>query len=167
MKMVFAPSVYNAFLICKREAWLMLRQMIADQENSYLDIGRLISEETFSREKKEIYIPDLSAKFDMITKRNGQYFVAEIKKSSASMKSGIEQLKYYMYLLRAKGIEIKGLIKIPNEKKNLEVVLNDLDIKFIEENLKNLEILSCEEFPPTAIKIKYCQKCAHYEFCFC
>jgi CRISPR-associated exonuclease Cas4 len=141
--------------------------MIADQSNSYLDIGRFISEETFSRERKEIYIPDLSAKFDMLTKRNGQFFVAEIKKSSATMKSGIEQLKYYMYLLRTKGIEIKGLIKIPTERKSLEVILTNLDINFIEENLKNLKILSCEEFPPPAIKIKYCQKCAHYEFCFC
>jgi len=165
--MLFSPSVYNAFLICKRQAWLMLRQMIADQSNIYLDIGRFISQETFLKEKKEIYIPDLSAKIDMITKKNGQYFVAEVKKSSASMKSGIEQLKYYLYLLKIKEVEVKGLIKIPTERKSLEVILSSADIYFIEDNLKNLENLLHEELPPQAIKIKYCQKCAHYEFCFC
>ncbi len=137
--MLIPPSIYNAFLICPRQAWLMSRQMVADQEFTYLDIGRLISEESFSREKKEIYIPDLSAKIDMITLKDGKYFVAEIKKSSASMKSGIEQLKYYMYLLKLKGLEIKGMIKIPLEKKSLEITLNSSDIDNIEKKIREIK----------------------------
>jgi CRISPR-associated exonuclease Cas4 len=112
-----APSIYNAFNICPRQAWLLSRQLTADQQNTYLDIGRLISEESFSREKKEIYIPDLAAKIDYVKKRDGEFFVAEVKKSSATMQSGIMQLKYYLYLLDKKGIQAKGLIKIPKEKK--------------------------------------------------
>jgi len=78
-----------------------------------------------------------------------------------------DRLKYYLYLLKIKEVEVKGLIKIPTERKSLEVILSSADIYFIEDNLKNLEDLLHEELPPLAIKIKYCQKCAHYEFCFC
>lgn len=164
--MLIPPSIYNAFLICPRQAWLMSRQMVADQEFTYLDIGRLISEESFSREKKEIYIPDLSAKIDMITLKDGKYFVAEIKKSSASMKSGIEQLKYYMYLLKLKGLEIKGMIKIPLEKKSLEITLNSSDIDNIEKKIREIKEVLNSENSPLVKRIKYCSKCAHYEFCF-
>lgn len=160
------PSIYNAFNICSRQAWLLSRQLTADQENTYLDIGRLISEESFSREKKEIYIPDLAAKIDYVKNKDGQFFVAEIKKSSATMQSGIEQLKYYLYLLEKKGIKAKGLIKIPKEKKSKEIELNDEDKKHIVEKLKCLEELLSQKEPPKPAKIKYCTKCAHYEFCF-
>lgn len=144
----------------------MSRQLTADQENTYLDIGRLISGESFSREKKEIYIPDLAAKIDYVKNKDGQFFVAEIKKSSATLESGMEQLKYYLYLLEKKGIKAKGLIKIPKEKKSKEIELNDEDKKHIVERIKCLGELLNQKEPPKPVKIKYCAKCAHYEFCF-
>lgn len=100
--MQIAPSIYSAYNVCHRQAWLLSRQITADQDNEYLDIGRLISEESYAREKREIYIPDLNAKIDMVSKKNGHYFIAEVKKSSATFSFGIEQLKYYMYLMRKK-----------------------------------------------------------------
>lgn len=165
--MVVPPSVYNAFLICRRQAWLMQRHMNADQSNTYLDIGRLISEETFERENKEIYIPDLGAKLDLVTKRDGEYFIGEVKKSSATLDSGINQLKYYLFLLKNKGLEIKGMIKIPKEKKSVEIILTDEDINTIKMNLQDFEKTVMLPSPPEAIRLKICPKCAHYEFCFC
>ncbi len=164
--MNIAPSIYNAFNICPRQAWLLSRQLTADQQNTYLDIGRLINGEFFSREKKEIYIPDLAAKIDYVKKRDGEFFVAEVKKSSATMQSGIVQLKYYLYLLDKKGIKAKGLIKIPKEKKSMEIELSEEDKKFILEKIKTLQDILKREEPPQVKKIKQCRKCAHYEFCF-
>ena len=74
------PSIFNAYNICKRQAWLMSRQMTADQENTFLNIGKLIDETTYQREKKKIYIADISAQIDMVTIKNGEVFIAEIKK---------------------------------------------------------------------------------------
>ena len=165
--MTVSPSVYNAFLICRRQAWLMQHQMNADQSNTYLDIGRLISEETFERENKEIYIPELGAKLDLITKKDGEYFIAEVKKSSATLDSGINQLKYYLFLLKKKGLNLKGMIKIPTEKKSMEIILSETDIGTIQKNLDEFEIMIKQAVPPTLIKQKICPKCAHYEFCFC
>uniref|UniRef100_UPI0025BFFCF8 Dna2/Cas4 domain-containing protein n=1 Tax=Desulfurella sp. TaxID=1962857 RepID=UPI0025BFFCF8 len=60
------------------------------------------------KEKKKIYIADLEAMIDMIVKKDKIYYIAEIKKSSRTLASGILQLKYYMYLLKnKKGIEIE------------------------------------------------------------
>lgn len=164
--MNIAPSIYNASNICPRQAWLMSRQLTADQQNTYLDIGRFISEDSFTREKKEIYIPDLAAKIDYVKSKDGQFFVAEVKKSSATMESGIEQLKYYLFLLHKKGIHAKGLIKIPKEKKSMEIELNEVDKKRIEKKLTDLQRILAQENPPPAKKIKRCKTCAHYEFCF-
>jgi CRISPR-associated exonuclease Cas4 len=63
------PSIYNAYFICPRQSWLMFRQLNADQRNSSLQIGKLIDETSFEREKKKIYISDISAMVDMVTPR--------------------------------------------------------------------------------------------------
>jgi CRISPR-associated exonuclease Cas4 len=161
-----SPSIFNAFNICTRQAWLMSRQMSADQESSYLDIGRLIDESSFQRERKKVYLADMGAMIDMVTRKDGQFYVAEIKKSSATLGTGIFQLKYYLYLLHRKSITVKGLIKIPKEKKSLEVELTEDDIKLIEEKLDSLEAILKGDIPPKASRLKICPKCGHFEFCW-
>jgi len=160
------PSIFNAYNICKRQAWLMIRQLNADQDNTFLNIGKLIDKTSFKREKKRVYIADISAQIDMITKKNGTLFVAEIKKSSKTLKSGEFQLKYYLYLLKLKGINIKGLIKIPREKKSIEIELNNEDIDKISKIIKEANSILNKEIPPEIKKIKLCKTCAHYEFCW-
>lgn len=164
--MTIPPSIFNAYNLCPRQAWLMSRNLTADQQNTYLDIGRLISRESFKREKKEIYLADISAKIDMISKYNNQIFVAEIKKSSATMESGILQLKYYLYLLHKKNIKVDGLIKIPKEKISRKVSLTKPDITFIEKQKIKIKKMLNRDKPPEQKKIKICRTCAHNEFCW-
>lgn len=46
---------------------------------------------------------------DMLIRKDGVYYVAEIKKSSRTLETGIFQLKYYLYLLkRKKGLKQKA-----------------------------------------------------------
>jgi CRISPR-associated exonuclease Cas4 len=160
------PSIYNAYNICPREAWLMSRQITADQSNTFLDIGRMISEKSFSRSTKEIYFPDINAKIDMVMKKNGAFFVCEIKKSSKTLNSGILQLKYYLFLLAQKGIFLKGIIKIPKEKKSINIELAPEDITAIKNTLNDIEILLNSIKIPEVKKLKYCNSCAHFEFCW-
>ncbi|MGA1871090.1 MAG: CRISPR-associated protein Cas4 [bacterium] len=160
------PAIFNAFNICPRQAWLMSRQMTADQESSYLGIGRLIDQSSFQRAKKKVYLADMGAMIDMVTRKDGKFYVAEIKKSSATLETGIFQLKYYLYLLHRKSITVKGLIKIPKEKKSMEVELREEDISLIEKKLDSLEIILCADLPPKAIRLKICPKCGHFEFCW-
>lgn len=162
-----SPSLFNAYNICPRQAWLMSRQLTADQDNMYLGIGRLIEEFTFEREKKRIYLADIGAMLDIVLKKNGHLVVAEIKKSSKTMKSGLLQLKYYLYLLKKKkGIDVKGQIKIPKEKINKDVELTVVDEEKIEKILIDLKKIIKEEKIPEVKRINVCPKCGHSEFCW-
>jgi CRISPR-associated exonuclease Cas4 len=165
----FPPSLFNAFNICQRQAWLMSRQLTADQHNEFLQIGKLIEETFYKREKKTIYLADIEAMIDMVIKKDGFYYIAEIKKSSRTLKSGIFQLKYYLYLLKnKKGIDAKGVIKIPKEKISKNVVLDNDDEHKIEKILSDMElVLFNNSIPPKPKNIlKICYKCAHFEFCW-
>jgi len=162
-----APSIYNAYNICPRQAWLMSRQMSANQNDSFLEIGRLIDETTFKREKKKIYLAEFAAEIDFITLKNGSLFVAEIKKSSRTMASGIKQLKYYLYLLNKKGIKCKGVIKIPKEKISMTIELQGNDETLIRDEIDEIKtFLSSKEVAPIPQKIPFCRKCAYFEFCW-
>ncbi|MFW0884772.1 CRISPR-associated protein Cas4 [Candidatus Acidulodesulfobacterium sp. H_13] len=160
-------SLIQAYNICPRQAWLMSRQMSSNQNNSFLEIGRLIDQTTFKREKKKIYLAEFAAEIDFITLKNGNLFVAEIKKSSRTMASGIKQLKYYLYLLNKKGIKCKGLIKIPKEKISITVELKENDEALIKDEIDEIvAFLSSNDDAPVPKKIKFCGKCSYFEFCW-
>ena len=160
------PSIFNAYHVCKRQAWLMSHSIIGDQENTFIQIGKLIDETSYKREKKRIYIPDISAQIDMIVKKDGKYCIVEIKKSSKKIDSAIMQLKYYLYLLREKSLNAKGILKIPKEKKNIDVELIEKDIIYINKTLEQIKEILNYELPPEVKKIKVCPKCNHFEFCW-
>ncbi|TYB30545.1 MAG: CRISPR-associated protein Cas4 [Candidatus Mcinerneyibacterium aminivorans] len=160
------PSVYNAYFICKRQAWLMDRNLSGWQDNYFLQIGKLISEESYKREKKEIYIAEYRAKLDMIKKGRRYILACEVKKSSKVLNNAKRQLKYYLYILNKKGIKVKGELKIPKEKKNIEINFNGKEKKKIKKNIKEIRLFLLNEKPPEPKKKKICSKCAHFEFCF-
>ncbi len=164
----FPPSIFNAYNICKRQAWLMFHGLIADQDSMLLEIGRLIDYNSFKKEKRRIYIAEIEANIDMITRKNDCYYIVEIKKSSRTLNNGILQLKYYLYLLESKmGFKAKGMIKIPAEKISREVVLTRKDKEKIEQILKEMSMVLRSETPPRLkSKLPICRKCAHFEFCW-
>ena len=160
------PSIYNAYNICPRQAWLMSHQVSANQNDPFLEIGRLIDETTFKREKKRTYLAEFAAEIDFVTRKNGNLFIAEIKKSSRTMTSGINQLKYYLYLLNKKGIKCKGVIKIPKEKISTVVELQENDMVLIKNKINEIKTFLANDNAPSPQKLPFCKKCAYYEFCW-
>ncbi len=57
--MVVSGTLIQNYLICKRQTWLMSREIIPDQDYSYIAIGRLVDEESYDRDKKKINIGDM------------------------------------------------------------------------------------------------------------
>ncbi|MFW0885025.1 Dna2/Cas4 domain-containing protein [Candidatus Acidulodesulfobacterium sp. H_13] len=131
-----------------------------------MGIRILIDGATFKREKKKIYLAEFVAEIDLITQKNGSLFVAEIKKSSRTMASGIKQLKYYLYLLSIKGIKCKGIIKIPKEKISMTIELQEGDVTLIKEKIDEIETLLSKDNIPVPPKIPFCRKCSYFEFCW-
>ncbi len=150
--------------ICKREAWLMSRSLTAEQENDFLILGRMIHENSYKREKKEIVFD--GCKIDLLAHKKGKLLVGEVKKSSKSLDSNIQQLKFYLYKLKQRGFHLSGEIRIPEEKKVIPVELTEQDEQEINVAIKNIEKIVNHDTPPEAVWIRFCKPCAYAEFCW-
>ena len=66
-----------------------------------------------------------------------------------------QQLKYYLYLLNKKGIEVKGELLIPKENRKEMIVLNENDKIMIENRLKDINELCNKVTPQKLLIVKY------------
>uniref|UniRef100_A0A7V4FIZ6 CRISPR-associated exonuclease Cas4 n=1 Tax=Fervidobacterium pennivorans TaxID=93466 RepID=A0A7V4FIZ6_FERPE len=159
------PNWLYSYLICKREAWLISHGIEGKQDNIYLDLGRLIHEESYSRYKHEqIVMP--SVKIDILYENKNTKVIGEIKSSSKRLKEAKMQLLYYCYILQKKGIQFTAEILIPKEKKRIRVELTDEHIKEIETVIEEVKELINFSKPPIPIRQSSCTKCAYEEFCW-
>lgn len=154
----------QCYQICKRQLWLMSRQIVPDQSNPYIEIGRLIDNESYSRERKKIHFDNVV--IDVIKKDNEDLLVGEIKKSSSAQKSAEMQLAFYLYKLKEKGVNAKGELRFPEEKKRVEISLTPETEEELEKAFCEIrKIISRPQAPPPK-KIKYCKNCGYREFCW-
>ena len=150
--------------VCKRELWFFAHHL-EQEESDYLDMGRLIHEESYFREKKDVLIDDVIS-LDLL-RRRGKMVVLEIKKSSKLEDPVRRQLLYYLWYLKQKGVEAKGEIVYPKEKKKEEVILSREIEEEIPKMLKGLEEVIKLPNPPSPSYKSYCTKCSYYELCWC
>ncbi|MCD6131057.1 MAG: CRISPR-associated protein Cas4 [Candidatus Hydrothermae bacterium] len=155
-------TVFYSYHICHREAWFYYHGVSSNKDHPLLSLGRYVHEDSYSREKKEIFV-DRSLKIDILRDQ----LVAELKKSSRHQEAARMQLAYYLYYLKhKKGVECKGVLLFPKERKTEEVVLTaELENK-IEDLLEEIKEVITRDKPPPRVKIRYCKTCAFYEFCF-
>lgn len=162
--MSFPATLIWYYYICPREVWLMSRQLTPWQENPFIELGRIISEESYKRERKEIHIENMI--IDLLKINEENIVICEVKKSSRFEKSAKMQLAYYLLRLKQLGISATGQLLFPKERKKLTVILT----KEIEDELisvqKEIKSIIQMEMPPPAKKIKYCSKCGYKEFCW-
>jgi len=152
------------YYICKREVWLMAHQLEANQDDENIRIGKIIGENAYSREKKELDIG--SGKLDIIKTENGKLIVGEIKKSSRFLESAIHQLLFYLLQLKEMGVSARGELLIPEERTKIDVVLDENNENDIKQAIKHITHIVNQEFPPEPMKNKYCRNCAYNEFCW-
>ena len=138
--------------------------MIGDQYNEFLAIGRLLSEETYKREKKEIVID--GNKIDVIKEKNGILTLIETKKSSKGLEASKIQLLNYLYTFSKKGYKAKGEIRIPKEKKVIAVSFGEKEKQIIEALYTEISDLMEANAPPEKEWLKVCKTCSYAEFCW-
>ncbi len=149
---------------CKRKLWFFANQINMNYDDENIEIGRIIHENSYSDERKNIIIDDTIA-IDFI-KKEGEHLIFEVKKSSKLKIPALYQLYYYLwYLKKNKGININGMLVYPKEKRKEEISLTpeiENEIEFIVNDIpKILE----SKIPPKAENRKYCKRCSYYEFC--
>jgi CRISPR-associated exonuclease Cas4 len=152
------------YYICPREVWLMSRQLAPWEENPFIELGRIISQESYERDTKEVQIENIV--IDIVKTQDEKVIIGEVKKSSRFIKSATMQLAFYLLKLKEYGINAKGILLFPKEKRRIPLSLT----KEMEEEL-NLAIdrinqIIKSETPPPATKNKFCAKCGYKEFCW-
>lgn len=163
MQREISGTMFYYYFVCKRKLWFFANEIQLESENEDVIIGKLIDENSYSRELKHVLI-DNTVNIDFIKEWK---ILHEVKKQKSVEEAGIWQLKYYIYFLRQRGIKIeKGVLDYPKLKKREEIFLSKED----EERIKNIlieirEIINLKQ-PPKLEKLKICKKCAYFEYCY-
>jgi CRISPR-associated exonuclease Cas4 len=152
------------FYICKREVWLMSRQLNPDERDENVEWGRFVHELRYAREKKELGLEHV--KVDIAGERDGKMLVAEVKKSSTFKKSATMQLLFYLWRLKENGIDAVGELRFPEEKRKEVVVLDETAVAELQGAVREIRRIIVRSTPPKPEKIKFCGKCAYREFCW-
>jgi len=142
----------------------MAHELNPRQDDTFLEIGRILHENVYKRDKKEISASNM--KIDLIKRRYGKLIVGEIKKSSRFELPAKMQLAFYLYRLKKQGIEIKGELLIPKEKKRIEIELTSPLENELKAAFKEIKEIIIKDRPPEPQKIRWCRNCAYNEFCW-
>lgn len=149
--------------VCKRKLWYFYNEIQMEQGNENVEIGKVIDEETYIRDKKHVNIDNI-INIDFIRSRK---ILHEVKKSNKIEEASILQIKYYLYFLNKRGVKnIKGKIDYPLLKQSVDVELTDEDIIMIEEILGDIENIVKSSNAPSMQKKRICKSCAYHDLCF-
>ena len=163
MQREISGMMFYYYFVCKRKLWFFANEIQMESENEDVIIGKLIDENSYSRELKHVLI-DNTVNIDFIKEWK---ILHEVKKQKSVEEAGIWQLKYYIYFLRKRGINIeKGILDYPKLKKREEIFLTEEDEKRIEEVLLEIREIVNLKLPPKLEKVKICKKCAYFEYCY-
>lgn len=163
MQREISGMMFYYYFVCKRKLWFFANEIQMESENEDVIIGKLIDENSYSRELKHVLI-DNTVNIDFIKEWK---ILHEVKKQKSVEEAGIWQLKYYIYFLRKRGINIeKGILDYPKLKKREEIFLTEEDKKRIEEVLLEIREIVNLKLPPKLEKLKICKKCAYFEYCY-
>lgn len=150
------------YFICKREVWLMSREITPDEEDQALEIGRAVHEIFYSDALKEISLEGI--RIDVYKKK--EKAVCEIKTSSRYLQATRFQLLYYLYRLKEYEVNIIGQILVPKERRKIRVVLDEDSERALLEVLDDIKKIVQLESPPPPVRTVYCRKCAYRDFCW-
>lgn len=154
----------QAMMICQRQVWHLSRSISSDPSNEHMVLGRLIDENSYTRERHQVAFGD--NKFDFIQSEGDRVIVCEVKKSSRAEASARLQLAHYLYELEKMGIEASGVLMFPKEKKRVSIELTMETKNELDGIYKEIKTLTELGNPPPAKSGKYCPKCSYAEYCW-
>lgn len=155
--------MFYYYFVCQRKLWCFYNNISLEKEEENVLIGKIIDETAYGRNSKHIMI-DETINIDFI---NNWKVLHEIKKSRSIEFASEWQVKYYIYVLRQKNINIeKGVLDYPKIKKRKEVFLLEEDVVKIGEIIQDIERIVMLEKMPNPINSKICKKCAYFEYCY-
>ena len=149
--------------VCKRKLWYFVNEIQLEENNSNVILGKLLEENTYTRDEKKINIDGI-INIDFIRSKK---ILHEIKKSNSIEPASLLQVQYYLYYLEKKGlIGLKGILDYPLLKQTVEVNLTDEDRENLDKIIIGIKEILRKESPPALEKKGICKKCAYFDLCF-
>jgi CRISPR-associated exonuclease Cas4 len=159
----FTGTQINYYFVCHRKLWLFSRGLSMEHNSDIVYMGKLIGEEAFDREKKELLIDDLIA-IDFV---GADGVIHEVKKSDSMDQADEFQVLYYLFYLRQKGIDnISGEINYPKLRKKVSIEWSDENEQRLRDVMVGIENILTLLSPPGRKKVSFCKKCSYYELCW-
>ncbi len=165
----FTGTQVNYYPICHRKLWLFSHDVEMEREHENVQIGKLVGEQTYSREQKEIAIDERVVLDWMETKTNpdGSLTLHEVKKSKAVESAHRLQMLYYLFYLKTKGVAARGQIDYPLLKKTEPIELTPTAEAELMAALDDIRrIVASAAVPPRLTNKRFCEKCAYFELCW-
>ena len=149
--------------VCKRKLWYFTNDIQLEENNSNVILGKLLEENTYTRDEKKINIDGI-INIDFIRSKK---ILHEIKKSNSIEPASLLQVQYYLYYLEKKGlVGLKGILDYPLLKQTVEVNLTDGDRENLDNIIIGIKEILRKESPPILEKKGICKKCAYFDLCF-
>ena len=149
--------------VCKRKLWYFVNEIQLEKNNSNVILGKLLEENTYTRDEKKINIDGI-INIDFIRSKK---ILHEIKKSNSIEPASLLQVQYYLYYLEKKGlIGLKGILDYPLLKQTVEVNLTDKDRENLDNIIIGIKEILRKKSPPALEKNGICKKCAYFDLCF-
>jgi len=153
----------NYYHICKTKLWLFSHNINLEKENDNVAIGKLLHEDRYKKNSKNITIDGISIDF---VKAGKKLEIHEVKKSKKMDAADRAQLSFYLYYLKKKGFEATGVLNYPLINKTERIELSQEDEIGIEKDIEDIKRIVLGSIPAPERK-KMCLKCAYQEFCYC
>ncbi len=150
------------YFICHKKLWLFTRGIRLETEHENVQLGKMLHEDRYQREKKEVLLGNI--KLDFIQTKDGLE-IHEIKKTKKMEDAHLFQLLFYLLELKNHGVHATGTINYPllNQKQTV-TLSSELEAELQEHLICLQEIIAGQV--PTVKRKRICSKCAYLEFCF-
>lgn len=164
--MLINATHINLFHVCRRELWLHYHGIRMEFNSELVADGKLLGEMSYpERAEKYVELQLGNIKIDFYDARNK--IVHEIKRSDKVDYAHIAQVKYYLYRLHLAGIEgATGILEYPTLRQREQVLLNEEDMKSIQDWEREIESICMNDKCPSTIHAKICKACSYHDFCY-
>lgn len=153
------------YYTCERELWFYANRINMNYDDSNIEIGRQIQDNTYDRESnlRDVLI-DNHISIDIVEDENTIY---EVKKSSALEYASVMQLKYYLwYMKNKKDVEMEGVLAFPEEREKRKIELTTEDEKELQSTIEQIQQIIEMEQPPEREEKPFCEACSFYDLCW-
>jgi CRISPR-associated exonuclease Cas4 len=96
----YTGTQVNYYVVCPRKLWLFSHQIEMEHNSALVQLGKVIHEHTYSRERRKNLVIDNRIVVDFY--EDGT--LHEVKKSNRMDDAHRLQLLYYLYYLKQKGV---------------------------------------------------------------